>query len=72
MSKKSEKHIEIGGVIYSKIGADKWSNEFIDWIESRNEHFGGAISDCKEDDEAEPITLEELKKGVQLVKKDKV
>lgn len=33
--------ISIEGVIGTKIPYDQWESEFLEWLESRNEYFGG-------------------------------
>ncbi len=35
--------LEIGGTVETDKSAEEWMNDFIDWIESRKEYFGGGI-----------------------------
>ncbi len=44
--------ISITGVVTSKLSSEQWESEFIKWLESRNEYFGGGTLELenKEDD----------------------
>jgi len=46
----TDKEIEISGVVTTKKGHLEWLDEFIDWLESRGEFFGGGTSELTEED----------------------
>jgi hypothetical protein len=50
------KELTINGVVSvpDAIDADKFSDEFIEWIESKGYSFGGGIGPYKDEDEANP------------------
>lgn len=37
----------VEGVIQTKLNADDWTEVFIEWLESRNEYFGGGVKPCE-------------------------
>lgn len=39
--------VEIGGVVETDKSTEEWMNDFIDWIESRKEYFGGGAREEK-------------------------
>lgn len=40
MSRRKNR-IKIGGIVETDKSAEDWMNDFVDWIESRKEYFGG-------------------------------
>ena len=38
--------IEIDGCIETSLTHDEWLNQFVLWVESRNERFGGGTKEC--------------------------
>jgi hypothetical protein len=48
---KDENVIILNGAVQTNLSLEKWTNDFIEWIESRNECYGGGINlyDDKED-----------------------
>lgn len=43
--------VKIDGCVVSKLDSEKWLDDFIEWLESRGEYFGGGINTCPEDEE---------------------
>ncbi|KLU59682.1 DNA-binding transcriptional repressor PuuR [Peptococcaceae bacterium CEB3] len=43
--------IEINGCVETDLGHDQWLDEFIDWLESRGEYFGGGTKDITDEQE---------------------
>jgi len=43
-----EIEMKISGVVTTKKGHLEWMDEFIDWIESRGESFGGGVSEIED------------------------
>ena len=39
--------VKIGGMVETAKSAEEWMNDFVDWIESRNEYFGGGVREEK-------------------------
>jgi hypothetical protein len=48
-----QNEIVVDGVVTSSKIAEVWNDDFIDWLESRGECFGGGVNpyDVEEDDE---------------------
>ena len=45
---KGKKYLyTIRGTIETNIALDKWTNKFVEWVESRDEYFGGGVSASK-------------------------
>jgi len=42
-------NFKLSGILQSDQSMDKWLEEFIDWIESREEYFGGGIEELDKD-----------------------
>jgi len=45
-----EIELKISGVVTTKKPHLEWLDDFIDWLESRGEFFGGGVSELKEED----------------------
>lgn len=48
MDKTIENEIEIDGCVLTTKSHDEWLSDFIDWLESRGERFGGGTN-CDKD-----------------------
>lgn len=55
----SERAIKIDGCVQTNLTEDEWTDEFIEWLESRGECFGGGIqnADEKQSDQIHPMAL---------------
>lgn len=42
----------INGGITTNLTEERWTKEFLEWLESRNEYFGGGINIYDENEEA--------------------
>lgn len=66
-----EEHLKIKGIICSnnkEFDVDEFTNDFIDWIESKGLCFGGGITQIKVEEELD--ILNELKIGQKVVVKN--
>ncbi|CAA7600304.1 Hypothetical protein DEACI_0956 [Acididesulfobacillus acetoxydans] len=52
---KKQTLIEINGCVETDLSHDQWLDDFIDWLESRGEYFGGGTKDVT----SEAVTYEE-------------
>jgi hypothetical protein len=43
--------IEINGCVETQLSHDEWLNDFIKWLESRHEFFGGGTNDVTADED---------------------
>lgn len=42
--------IEINGCVETTVSEDQWTDDFIEWLESRGEYFGGGTKDVSGED----------------------
>lgn len=45
--------IDINGCVETKLSHDQWLDDFIDWLESRSESFGGGTKDVTDEEDSE-------------------
>ena len=43
-----QKYLEIDGLVETDLSPEEWTDAFIEWIEGRDEYFGGSIGHLKE------------------------
>jgi hypothetical protein len=43
--------VEINGCVETQLSHDEWLNDFIKWLESRHEYFGGGTKDVTDEED---------------------